>query len=896
MHTLELTSPYQHQTNNMDILQQTKLTREEWLSIEKPVSQDEKRILELIRDGYQNVNHKTNYTQNMFGFTKLEKTPEIEYFLYEKYFYPVIKTLIKKYGTIGKQLEAFTSSSKKIKKLRSIEALRIQNSDAKIQENKAKIYEFVLLEYCEKICKGIHHKKRDYIMEMYTLVQWKKNAILYNIQEVIRFVDIVIEIAKKKTPMMVVVSQALPIIEKNKGLLQYEDLKLFSHQKELFTLCRMHKERPKLLLYIAPTGTGKTLSPIGLSVGHRIIFVCVARHIGLALAKSAISIEKKVAFAFGCTTADDIRLHYYSAVDYTRNKRTGGIGKVDNSNGREVEIMICDVQSYLCAMYYMLAFNDDEDLITYWDEPTISMDYETHELHEVIHNNWRENKIPNVVLSCATLPKEYEIQDVMQDFSAHFPNALVQTITSYDCRKSIPIITKQGYSYLPHTQFASYDEVCSLGGFCENNKTMLRYFDLAEVVKFIGFVHVYEPEEDDEDEDNNKPNSTPVRPIIPGRYRIDEYFSDVSEITMDSLKVYYLKLLQNIEPAYWEDIYESMCDMRQPRFKRKPSNALRRTYSVQSVPPPPPPTPINRPFEKTNSESEVATLQKAMLDDLKGMLLTTEDAHTLTDGPTIYLVDDVTKLAKFFIDHSDISDRLLKEIMEKIEQNEKIAEKLEELEAKLEEQLQKADNSDKTQPDSKKKGEKTKVKAEAKTEAGESLQFNVRQLYGRIQQVHLDPEYMPNSIDHQEKWSPEPNKRAFKSRIESSVVKQIMALNIDSAYKVLTLMGVGVLVKQQNTNYEEIVKRLAQEQYLYVILTTSDYIYGTNYQFCHGFIGEDLHNMTQQKTLQSMGRIGRNNIQQEYTVRFRDDKMIDKLFRLPEVNLEAVNMNKLFCH
>ena len=54
----------------MDILQQTKLTREEWLSIEKPVSQDEKRILELIRDGYQNVNHKTNYTQNMFGYTQ----------------------------------------------------------------------------------------------------------------------------------------------------------------------------------------------------------------------------------------------------------------------------------------------------------------------------------------------------------------------------------------------------------------------------------------------------------------------------------------------------------------------------------------------------------------------------------------------------------------------------------------------------------------------------------------------------------------------------------------------------------------------------------------------------------------------------------------------------------
>ncbi len=49
-----------------------------------------------------------------------------------------------------------------------------------------------------------------------------------------------------------------------------------------------------LVLYIAPTATGKTLSPIGLSEGYRVIYVCAARHVGLALAKSAISIGKKL--------------------------------------------------------------------------------------------------------------------------------------------------------------------------------------------------------------------------------------------------------------------------------------------------------------------------------------------------------------------------------------------------------------------------------------------------------------------------------------------------------------------------------------------------------------------------------------------------------------------------
>ena len=52
--------------------------------------------------------------------------------------------------------------------------------------------------------------------------------------------------------------------------------------------------------------------------------------------------------------------------------------------------------------------------------------------------------------------------------------------------------------------------------------------------------------------------------------------------------------------------------------------------------------------------------------------------------------------------------------------------------------------------------------------------------------------------------------------------------------------------------------------------------------------------MTQQKTLQALGRIGRNNIQQDYSVRFRDDNMILQLFRTPENNTEANNMCKLF--
>ena len=92
----------------------------------------------------------------------------------------------------------------------------------------------------------------------------------------------------------------------------------------------------------------------------------------------------------------------------------------------------------------------------------------------------------------------------------------------------------------------------------------------------------------------------------------------------------------------------------------------------------------------------------------------------------------------------------------------------------------------------------------------------------------------------------------------------------------------------------EVMKRLATEQQLFMILASSDYIYGTNYQFCHGFIGKDLKEMTQQKTIQAMGRIGRNQTQQEYTIRFRDDAMLHQLFTPPVENKEAVVMCRLF--
>jgi hypothetical protein len=43
-----------------------------------------------------------------------------------------------------------------------------------------------------------------------------------------------------------------------------------------------------------------------------------------------------------------------------------------------------------------------------------------------------------------------------------------------------------------------------------------------------------------------------------------------------------------------------------------------------------------------------------------------------------------------------------------------------------------------------------------------------------------------------------------------------------------------------------------------------------------------------------MGRIGRTNIQQTYTIRFRDDSLINKFFTSETEKPEIQNMNRLF--
>jgi hypothetical protein len=108
------------------------------------------------------------------------------------------------------------------------------------------------------------------------------------------------------------------------------------------------------------------------------------------------------------------------------------------------------------------------------------------------------------------------------------------------------------------------------------------------------------------------------------------------------------------------------------------------------------------------------------------------------------------------------------------------------------------------------------------------------------------------------------------------------------------MMGIGVFLKHNNKKYKDIMKKLAEEQKLYLIIASSDYIYGTNYQFCHGYLSKDLLNMTQEKMIQAFGRVGRRSPQKDYTIRIRDDSLIKRLLMEEEDKIEVRNMNELF--
>jgi|TARA_Y100000992_G_scaffold283731_1_gene233278 hypothetical protein len=800
-------------------LTQRKLTKSEWESIEVPVSENEKEIAKLIKKGFHDINIRYNNNKSLLSYMHVSN--DMHKYLYDEYFAKNINNLCKKYN-----IKNYSIKTEKYYKHKKADIIRINNINKNssfpyINNTDYMIFEYLILEIIEHILKYKSRETSKWIFYYYTLLNLKNLNITNCNIYVMEFIDKIIDICNEDVSVVTIVAQSPEMIEKNKYLLKYADISLYDHQKKLFAAFNneLSTSTPKLVLYIAPTATGKTLSPIGLAEKYRVIFVCAAKHVGLALAKSSISAGRKIALAFNCRDAEDIRLHYNAVKEAIRDKRSGTIRKVDNTVGNNVEIIICDIKSYLSAMYYMQAFNNIENIITYWDEPTITMDYEEHPFHEMIKKNWSDNIIPNIVLSSATLPKQDELDDVVSDYISRFGGEIL-SIVSHDCKKSIPILNKVGEVYLPHLDFVDYKLMKKSMAHCKSYPTIMRYMDLKQIVKFLLYIDKSE--------------------YVNERYKITNYFENINEITMVSLKNYYIKVLSLIRENDWSDIYNYFQN-KENRYKPYQSN----------------------------------------------IHIVTSDAYTLTDGPTIYLTNNVEKISKFCLQEANIPKNVMSGIMVDIEFNNNLNKEIIKLEKEFEDATAKDAEKDN------KMSNNNRLSPEL-----QRLKQKIDDLRNSIKPTSLPDVFIPNKLDHIKKYksSDMRDTNAFTSDISQDIVIKIMQLNdIKDTWKVLLLMGIGVFTNHESITYTEIMKELADQQKLYFIIASSDYIYGTNYQFSQGYIGKDLLGITQEKSIQAMGRVGRNSIQQEYSIRFRDDDLIKKLFLPEEEKPEVKNMNKLFC-
>ena len=891
-------------TSTAATLLQTKLTGDEWNEMEIMEPEHEMRILNLIIKGASDVNYKFNLYHSLASRLKITTTPEMTDHLFNEYFKKRVERLIVENGY------DFKLVAKSKKSMKKVDLMRIQNMNTMFGgsvcirdssgNNRAgkevssggggggggdslNTFDHLILETIEQLVQAIKTPSttatNEWLKHHYTLSLMLQKSVEYINTHMVDFANYILEFYSKDINIQAFIRNAYRYIEQNESVFKYADYQLYEHQKELFTISK--RDHAKLILYIAPTGTGKTLSPLGLSERYKIIFVCAARHVGLALAKAAISVKKRIAFAFGCSNIDDIRLHYYSAKEAIRDKRSGRIRKVDNSIGDNVEIMICDIRSYLLAMRYMMAFHPLDKLLMYWDEPTISLDYAEHSLHPIIHRNWAENQIPNVVLSSATLPRDDEMVNVIQDFKIKFQSANdppeIYSIVSHDFKKSIPIINQSGFVELPHYLFgADYSKVLECVEHCKTYKTLMRYFDLREIVRFIGLVtkrikideemDSSDSDSDGDDESTDKVSSRekPIEAdpdtddnrglvITSERYLPENMFGSLADITMTSIKEYYLLLLENVRPKYWTRICETLQGVRKPLYA--------------SV--------VN---------------------------LSTADAHTLTDGPTIYLTENVDKVAAYMLQIAKIPNIVMEDIMATIDFNTRVLAEIEKLEKTIKDL--EGDNKDDIPiggaggggGDDKKKTRKFTSDTRINPET-ERMHLKIEELRKSVKYTALNDLFVPNRLEHLKRWTPKTAiSNEFTSFVEDEFVEQIMLLNVETHWKLLLLMGIGAITNTTNQKYTDIMKTLAKHQKLYLIITATDYIYGTNYQFCHGYIGKDLETMSQEKAIQSMGRIGRGSMQQDYTIRVRHDTIISHIFTAmkSEDKPEVRSMNRLF--
>ena len=172
-------------------LEQRKLSKEEWDSLEIQVSPEELNILKMIRDGFDYPGITSNATKTLLTFIKLsiqddkdgKKQREFDEYLYKIYFKDTIDNLFKKHNINSK----YKLSTNK-KALKKADIIRIQNFETKLTSIKSNVFEFVLMDKLQKFLESDGAIKNKLYYTLKHLLKYKISNINNVIREQINYV------------------------------------------------------------------------------------------------------------------------------------------------------------------------------------------------------------------------------------------------------------------------------------------------------------------------------------------------------------------------------------------------------------------------------------------------------------------------------------------------------------------------------------------------------------------------------------------------------------------------------------------------------------------------------------------------------------------------------------
>ena len=161
-------------------LKQIKLSKSEWDGIEISVSKTELDILRLITSGFSNVNIKVNKTNSIFTHLKIEYTPQLEEFLYVKFFADKIKLMVEKHNISFIRFGADPSTKKNkntnnlenniyyinvssIVRLKSSDQIRLSRLNSNSLNDDTNMYEVVLYNHLEQMVEHKYSNKKTWL-------------------------------------------------------------------------------------------------------------------------------------------------------------------------------------------------------------------------------------------------------------------------------------------------------------------------------------------------------------------------------------------------------------------------------------------------------------------------------------------------------------------------------------------------------------------------------------------------------------------------------------------------------------------------------------------------------------------------------------------------------------